>query len=117
LEHQVTTASKRTGRLAGLLDGEAPFALIGLIAMGAIFAVNLLGRTPTDTSRVENARACVQCGTVVAIRHTAHATPTTLVDVRMRDGSLRTLRGAVAGFSIGDVVEVSGDSAALRDVF
>lgn len=110
----MTTALK--ARLAGAMDGQIPIALIGVAAMGAIFAVNLLARpAPGGDPRTVTAPGCRECGTVVAIRRSAHSVPLTFVEIQMPDGSLRTMRGGAASFSVGDVVEVSGGAPVLRD--
>ena len=101
------------------MDQQTPLALIALLAIGVILAVNMLARPqrgPAD-SRLLNASGCRQCGTVVAVRHSAHSVPLTYVEVQMRDGSLRTVRGPGQGVSIGDVVEVRGDALTPRDAF
>jgi hypothetical protein len=114
----VTTAST-TRRLAGRTERHAPTALIGLIAIAVIWAIHTLARPPlaaTDT-RLANASGCRTCGTVVAVRRTAHSVPVTLVEVKMADGSLRTVRGPAAPISVGDVVEVRDDGLTPRDAF
>jgi hypothetical protein len=98
---------------------QAPVALVGLLAMATILVVNFTARphlAPVD-SRLLNAPACRHCGTVVAVRRSAHSVPVFFVDVQMTDGSLRTLRERDAGYSVGDVVEVDGSALTLRDVF
>lgn len=118
MERALTTAST-SRRLAGPTERQAPVALIGLIAIGVIWAIHSLARPPlaaTDT-RLANAPGCRACGTVVAVRRTAHSVPVTLVEVKMADGALRTVRGPAAPVSVGDVVEVRDDGLTPRDAF
>ena len=117
-EHDVTRASN-PGRRPVDAEGQTPIAVIGLLAIGVIVAINYFARPhleATDT-RLLDAPGCRQCGTVVAVRRSAHSVPVTFVEVQMRDGSVRTVRGPGQGFSVGDVVEVRGDALTLRDVF
>lgn len=111
----MTTALKAR-RLAGAMDGQVPIALTALVAMGVIFAVNLLDRpAPGTEARSAASPGCRECGTVVAVRRSAHSVPLNLIEVRMPDGSLRTLRSGTAAFSVGDVVELAGGAPVLRD--
>ncbi|MGZ8255634.1 MAG: hypothetical protein ACXWVT_12340 [Burkholderiaceae bacterium] len=118
VEYEVTTAPN-PGRRPVDLEEQTPIALIGLLAIGVIVAVNFLARPVPGAAdaRLLGAPACKQCGTVVAVRRTAHSVPVTLVEVQMIDGSMRTVRGPGPNFSIGDVVEVRGEGLTLRDVF
>jgi hypothetical protein len=114
----VTKASP-SRRLLVRTDRQVPTALIGLIAIGVIWAIHTLTRPPlaaTDT-RLLSAAGCRTCGTVVAVRRSAHSIPVTLVELRMADGSMRTVRGAAAAVSVGDVVEIQGDRLTPRDAF
>ncbi|MGZ9031716.1 MAG: hypothetical protein ACXW2G_10095 [Burkholderiaceae bacterium] len=113
----MTTASDADRRLAEV-EQQAPLALIGLLAIGVIVAINYLARPdPVGGSRLLDGSDCKQCGTVVAVRRSAHSVPVTFVEVQMPDGSVRTVRGPGPGFSVGDVVEVRGEALTLRDVF
>lgn len=113
----MTTAS-RPGRRPAEVEQQAPIALIGLLAIGVIVAVNYLARPgPAAGSGLLDAPGCRQCGMVVAVRRSAHSVPVTFVEVQMADGTLRTVRGPGEGFSVGDVVEVRGDALTLHDVF
>lgn len=117
LEHEVTTASG-PGRRPEEVEQQAPIALIGLLAIGVIVAINYLARPdPVAGDRWFDAPGCKQCGTVIAVRRSAHSVPVTFVEVHMADGSLRTVRGPGQVFSVGDVVEVRGEALTLRDVF
>lgn len=113
----MTTASD-PGRRPADVEQQAPIALIGLLAIGVIVAINHLARPDAAAgTRLLDAPGCPQCGTVVAVRRSAHSVPVTFVEVQMADGSLRTVRGPGQGFSVGDVVEVRGEALTLRDVF
>jgi hypothetical protein len=117
LEHEVTTASDPVRRPAEV-EEQAPIALIGLLAIGVIVAINYLARPGHIAgSPLIEAPGCKQCGMVVAVRRSAHSVPMTFVEVQMPDGSVRTVRGANERFSVGDVVEVRGEALTLRDVF
>ena len=101
---------------AGMMEGQAPIALVGLLAIGVIVAVNYFARPPLDTTvRAPGAAACKECGTVMAVRLSAHSVPVTFVEVRMADGSVRTLRAPARQFSVGDAVEVRDDALTARD--
>jgi hypothetical protein len=100
-------------RAARAWRGQTAITLIGFAALAAILAVNLLARPPDADANM--AGACAQCGRVVAVRRSAHSVPVTIVEIQMLDGSLRTVRGAVQPFSVGDLVEVRADGLALRD--
>ena len=101
---------------AGMMEGQAPIALVGLLAIGVIVAVNYFARPPLDTTaRAPGAAACKECGTVMAVRLSAHSVPVTFVEVQMIDGSVRTLRAPARQFSVGDAVEVKDDALTLRD--
>lgn len=101
---------------AGMMEGQAPIALVGLLAIGIIVAVNYFARPqPTAPDRAPDATRCVECGTVVAVRRSAHSVPVTIVEVRMTDGSVRTLRASNPTFSVGDAVEVKDDALTRRD--
>lgn len=113
----MTTASNPGRRLADV-EQQAPIALIGLLAIALIVAVNYLARPDLGAGTgMLDAGDCKQCGTVVAVRRSAHSVPVTLVEVQMVDGSLRTVRGPGEGYSVGDVVEVRGDALAPHQVF
>lgn len=100
---------------AGMMEGQAPIALVGLLAIGIIVAVNYFARPqPGAANRAPIATDCRQCGTVVAVRRSAHSIPVTFVEVQMTDGSVRTLRAPARQFSVGDAVEVKDDALAPR---
>jgi hypothetical protein len=113
----LTIAADATRRAAAMIEGQGPSALIGLIAIAVIVAVNVVARPDFSRSDGRAMDACDSCGTVVAVRRSAHSEPVTWVDVRMPDGSLRTLRGPTPGLSVGDVVEVRGEAISPRDVY
>lgn len=116
-----TSASSNdsTRRSARLLDGQTPTALIGLVAIAVILAIHVVSRshlTPVDP-RLLDATACTHCGTVVAVRRSAHSIPVYYVEVKLADGSTLTVRELASGLSVGDVVEVRGTSLTPRDLF
>jgi hypothetical protein len=98
-----------------MMEGQAPIALVGLLAIGVIVAVNYFARPQlASTDRAPDATDCKGCGTVIAVRRSAHSVPVTFVEVRMTDGSVRTLRAPALQFSVGDAVEVKDDALAPR---
>lgn len=100
---------------AGMMEGQAPIALVGLLAIGVIIAVNYFARPQVGAAdRAPGATDCKGCGKVVAVRHSAHSVPVTYVEVQMTDGSVRTLRAPARQFSVGDSVEVKDDALTLR---
>jgi hypothetical protein len=113
----VTNASKSDRPRTDAPERQLPLAAAGLVAIAAIVAVNVFGRPRPDDSRLLQATGCPACGTVVAVRRVGRDDAATFVEVQMRDGSRRTVRGHGDGFSVGDVVEVRGDALTLRDVF
>jgi hypothetical protein len=123
VDKNVTTAAQNTEgaprRSAGILDGQAPIAVIGLLAIVVIVAINYLSRPQliaTD-ARLLDPASCGHCGTVVAVRRSAHSVPVYYVEVRMADGSTMTVRELATGLSVGDVVEVRGTALTPRDIF
>ena len=101
---------------AGMMEGQAPIALVGLLAIGVIVAVNYFARPPLELpARAPGAAACKECGTVMAVRRSAHSVPVTFVEVQMNDGSVRTLRAPARQFSVGDPVEIKDDALTLRN--
>ena len=99
------------------MDGQAPIALIGLLAIAVIVAINFMARphqSPVD-SRLQNAPACRHCGTIVAVRRSSHSVPVYFVDIQMPDGSLKTLREQDAGYSVGAVYGCSHSAFPKRD--
>ena len=112
----MTKASNANPRAAaGMMEGQAPIALVGLLAIGVIVAVNYVARPQPGADRAPGATNCKGCGTVVAVRRSAHSVPVTFVEVQMSDGSVRTLRAPARQFSVGDSVEVKDDALTLRD--
>jgi hypothetical protein len=116
VEHDVTIASTPGGS-ATAAERQTPLAAAGLIAIAAIVAVNVFGRPRADDTRLVNLQGCPDCATVVAVRQAHSEEGATFVEIQLRDGSRRTLRGRANGFSVGDVVEVKGDALTLRDAF
>ena len=106
-------------RSASIFDGQGPIALIGLAAIAVILAINVAARShlmPTDP-RLLDGTSCTHCGTVVAVRRSAHSVPVYYVEVKLADGSTLTVRELATGLSVGDVVEVRGTELTPRDLF
>jgi hypothetical protein len=100
---------------AGMMEGQAPIAVVGLLAIAVIVAVHVFSRPPLETTaRATGDADCKECGTVIAVRRSAHSVPVTFVEVQMSDGSVRTLRSPTRQFSVGDPVEVRDDELAPR---
>jgi hypothetical protein len=118
VEHAVTKAEGSRAP-AGMTERQAPIALVGLVAIAVIWVIHTLSAPPlaAPDGRLQGASGCGVCGTVVAVRRSAHSVPQTFVEVKMTDGSLRTVRSPTAAVSVGDVVELRGDGLTPRDVF
>jgi hypothetical protein len=117
MEREVTKALQGNPRgAAGMLDGQAPIAAVGLVAIVVIVAINYFARPslPSNDGAAPAPRGCSQCGTIVAIRRSAHSVPVTFVEIQMADGSVRTVRSPGPQFSVGDAVEVKEDAVTLR---
>jgi hypothetical protein len=105
---------------------QAPVVLFTAAAVLAILFVNARTQAAgVDTHRaaVEQAvPSCVDCGEVVAVRAAGSAAgqdaarpeATVLLDVRMQDGTIRTVRHFAPGFDIGDRVLVNGNALVAR---
>lgn len=96
-----------------MLKGQLPVVLVGLIAMAILLAIHLTSKPPGSASNRLEA-TCPGCGTVVAVRRSAHSVPVYFVEVRMDDGALMTLRRPENAFQVGDLVEIRGDALARR---
>ena len=92
---------------------QAPIALLGLAAIAIIALINANAR-PTTAVPTVIAASCVDCGTVIAVRQSAHSSPVYYVEVQMLDGSTRVVQQLAAGFKVGDVVQVNGNALSLR---
>jgi hypothetical protein len=98
-----------------MLKGQMPVIMVGLIAMAILIAIHLTSKPQGSTSgRLLEPATCPGCGTVVAVRRSAHSVPVYFVEIRMDDGSLKTVRHREEAFRIGDLVEVNGDALARR---
>lgn len=95
---------------------QAPIALMGLAAIAVIALINLSGRPAAAMPEPATVQACSNssCGTVVAVRRSAHSSPVYFVEVQMLDGSTRVVEQLAAGFKVGDVVLVNGNALSLR---
>jgi hypothetical protein len=93
---------------------QAPVALLGLAAIAIIALINLNARPAAALPAAVVTSACVDCGTVVAIRRSAHSSPVYFVEVQMLDGSTRVVQQLASGFKVGDIVQVNGNALSLR---
>jgi hypothetical protein len=93
---------------------QAPLALFGLAAIAIIALINANARPAPLPPPQIIASACSNCGTVVAVRRSAHSSPVYYVEVQMLDGSHRVVQQLAAGFKVGDVVLVNGNALSLR---
>lgn len=97
-------------------DAQTPLTVIGLAAIAMILLINSPARPTAAAPAPHFAAACESCGTVTAVRRSAHSSPVYFVDVQMLDGSVRTIQQLAAGFNVGDVVQVNGNALTLRTV-
>lgn len=117
------------GRHHGDFWSQVPVVLFTIAAVVAIFVVN--NRTQAAPQPVHAPAAtdvrmapvgCADCGQVIAIRP---APPDevgapdagedgVLLDVRMNDGSVRTIKQFSTGFDVGDYVQVNGNALIAR---
>lgn len=93
---------------------QAPIALLGLAAIVIIALINANARTARADPSPALAVACSECGTVVAVRQSAHSSPVYFVEIRMLDGSTRVVQQLASGFKVGDLVQVNGNALSLR---
>lgn len=96
---------------------QTPLAVIGLAAIGMILLINSHARPrPAHARAAEKivVVACADCGTVIAVRRTASAEPSYVVEVQMLDGSLRMVQQLAGSFNVGDIVQVNGNALTLR---
>lgn len=101
------------GPAAESFGAQAPMALLGLAAMAIIALINANAR-PAPIAPTIIAASCTDCGTVIAVRQSAHSSPVYYVEVKMLDGSTRVVQQLAAGFKVGDVVQVNGNALSLR---
>ncbi len=101
-------------RASESFGAQAPVALLGLAAIAVIALINASARpVPTERPQIL-ASVCADCGTVVAVRRSAHSSPVYYVEVQMLDGSTRVVQQLAAGFKVGDIVQVNGNALSLR---
>jgi hypothetical protein len=93
---------------------QAPIALLGLAAIAIIALINANSRPAPAIPPQIVASACASCGTVMAVRRSAHSSPVFYVEVQMLDGSTRVVQQLAAGFKVGDIVVVNGNALSLR---
>jgi acid phosphatase class B len=95
-------------------DAQTPLTIIGLAAIAMILLINSPARPTAAAPAPHFTTACENCGTVTAVRRSAHSAPVYFVEVQMLDGSVRTIQQLAAGFNIGDIVQVDGNALTLR---
>lgn len=98
---------------------QTPIALLAIVAIAAILAVNTAGTRDVlavDPGSMLPAE-CADCGVIVAIRPIAAADSGVVgsnrgfaLEVRMGDGSRRIVEQLATGLDIGDRVRVNGDA-------
>lgn len=108
MQHDSSAASRES------FGAQAPLALLGLAAIAMIALINVSATPAAQPPPQALAAACGECGTVVAVHQSAHASPVYYVEIRMLDGSHRVVQQLAAGFKVGDVVQVNGNALALR---
>ncbi|HJW51842.1 MAG TPA: hypothetical protein VJ501_07515 [Burkholderiaceae bacterium] len=102
-------------RSAESFGAQAPIALLGLAAIAIIALINADSRPARAVPPPQAVTAaCSECGTVVAVRQSAHSSPVYFVEVQMLDGSTRVIQQLAAGFKVGDLVQVNGNALSLR---
>lgn len=106
---------------------QTPLALMAIIAVAAIVAVNIPETaespvaSPAPASRPAAAPAsCADCGEIVSIRPIPAAELGLAVpehgyalEVRMNDGSLRIVKHFASGLDVGDRVRVNGNALTI----
>jgi hypothetical protein len=88
--------------------------LVGVAMIAMIVLINAPSRPLALPVPHTVVSSCDSCGTVVAIRRSAHSAPVFFVEIQMLDGSTRTVQQLAAGFSVGDIVQVNGNALTLR---
>jgi len=104
----------RSARSSESFGAQAPIALMGLAAIAVITLINLNARPAAALPPPGVAATCTECGTVTAIRRSAHSSPVYFVEVQMLDGSTRVVQQLSIGFKVGDFVQVNGNALSLR---
>jgi hypothetical protein len=109
---------------------QVPVVLFTLAAVVAIVVVNQRSQLEPENPKADAAAIevrpapldCADCGEVIAVR----AVPAddvgapdkgqggVLIDVRMTDGSIRTIKQFSPGFDVGDRVQVNGNALVAR---
>lgn len=95
---------------------QAPLAAVGCAAIALIVLIHASQPQRSPVEQPAAVAMCAECGTVVALRRSAHATPVYFADIQMTDGSLRTVQLPSASVSVGDVVQVTDNGLSLRPV-
>ena len=107
-------SQETSARNAESFGAQAPIALLGLAAIAIIALINVNAHPVATVPPSIVASACADCGTIVAIRRSAHSSPVYFVQVQMLDGSSRVVQQFATGFKVGDIVQVNGNALSLR---
>jgi len=104
--------------------GQTPIALVAIAAVGAILLVNTWtgpagARRDAAPAPIAGWSECSACGEVVHINERSTASGSGLarfeVEVRMRNGALRTVQQAAPGLMIGDRVRLTDGRLTLQE--
>jgi hypothetical protein len=109
---------------------QVPVVLFTVAAVVAIFMVNThtpaVAQAATPVVPATEVRLdpvdCADCGEVIAVRAAPaeevgspdQTSSGVLIDVRMTDGSIRTVKQFSPGFDVGDRVQVNGNALVAR---
>lgn len=108
--------------MANSFREQTPAALTAIAAMIAILLVNTGDRASSPPIEADTAASCTNCGEVISIRPLKTSESSTgshvelgyALDVRMTDGSVRTIRQFVPRVPVGGRVKIEGDSITRR---
>jgi hypothetical protein len=131
--HFMTEPEHTESRNHGDFWSQIPVVLFAIAAVVAIVAVNthepavgVPGSDPAPTTIAPEVGLdpadCADCGEVIAVRPaqngdagaTGQIQGAVLIDVRMNDGSVRTVKQLAPGFEVGDRVKVNGSELSAR---
>lgn len=113
-----------TDRSTDSFFAQLPIALLFMLAVGGILWVNhqarpakpvvLVPLAPVESRMAAAPQGCTECGEVVGIRAPAGAAGDYVFDVKMEDGTRRSILQRAPGVSIGDAVRVIGSTLSFR---
>ncbi len=111
--HTATESAAAPVRRRDSLRAQTPAAMLMVAAVAALLMVN---RAPTPQSATVSMVACDQCGEVVAVRPVTASKfglpqapeGSLALDIRMEDGTVRTIRSDDRNVHIGMRVPVTG---------